>query len=718
MKKIIGAVCRWSSASAAVLVLALGACSDVTTPDARVAAPKGRAQRDLLPDIQPTVAAGIHYTCVLRYSGVINCFGAPADPQSPAVVQVTGDVFVNLAVSNSSVSGCGVLRSGPIKCWGDNYNGEAPATVAPNNEWFAQVAVSETHGCGVRTDGVVQCWGLNEHGEAEPYLASGVKVAVGTHSTCVLRSDGVINCYGDNTYDQAPEEITAAVGVFTDISMSYDFGCGVRTDGKIQCWGADDAGQAPAEISHSAGTFVSVSTGDSHACGVGNDLTVDCWGDNSDGQAPSNVVSAVSSFLQVSAGANHTCAMRPSGFVECWGESIPSYTHVLSDGRSVKATAQSASRVALTFDPTPGMTLQQIQRRAKTATSWTPWVSLADTTGDAGGFLDALAVPATTYQYRVRACNGSCAAYVVSNSVVAKSFSAPSSTPSAHAEAVERTTVVLYWLDVDDETSYLIERREKNGATWSGWRLLATKPAGSAGLGDENLELGKRYQYRVTACNTAGCSPAASSNQVIAELPPEAVPHFSAYLAAADQIVLNWDEGPQAYTYQIERRMWDYNNRVWGTTGTPLGASWPATDLTDDASSGVEANRAYRYRIRGCNIIRCGPWSLWVSVNNGALPLEPSPLQGTPAGAPVAFPGAGFIAFGWTDTNADEIGYAVERRYDGGGGWSPWEFQTLTAADAISYQDFTPPSGLVQYRVKACNTVGCSPYKTTRQVAY
>jgi hypothetical protein len=55
---------------------------------------------------------------------------------------------------------CGVRRSGTVVCWGE----EVPGGETPLADTFIQVGGGESHTCGLKADGSIVCWGIDADG--------------------------------------------------------------------------------------------------------------------------------------------------------------------------------------------------------------------------------------------------------------------------------------------------------------------------------------------------------------------------------------------------------------------------------------------------------------------------------------------------------------------------------------------------------------------------
>ena len=287
------------------------------------------------------VSAGGFHTCGLRTHdtskyGAIVCWSNPGGSGS-RIRDVPPAWFS--AVSSGARHSCGVLAVGTIHCWGDNSDGQLDA---PSGE-FTAVSAGHNHSCGLNNGGAIKCWGGWGFGESDAPPGKFIEVSAGQLHSCGLRTDRTIECWG--SIDAGTLDVPS--GEFIEVSAGRLHSCGLRTDGTIECWGSDSDGQSDAP----AGRFISVSAGEDHSCGIRADGAIECWGSNIVGQSAAPELSDDSSaepddsgadaestnpaapdvevpdvvpvpeghFTALSSGDNHACGSRPDGTVECWG---------------------------------------------------------------------------------------------------------------------------------------------------------------------------------------------------------------------------------------------------------------------------------------------------------------------------------------------------------------------------------------------------------------
>ena len=238
-----------------------------------------------------SVSAGLWFTCGLRETGVVECWGYDDDGQS------TPPEGTFTSVSAGGVHTCGLRDTGAVECWGLDDEGQS----TPPEGRFTSVSAGRLHTCGLRETGVVECWGYDADGQSTPPAGMFTSVSAGAFHTCGLRDTDSAECWGRDNYGQS----TPPDGSFASISGGLWDTCGVLSTGLIECWGRDFQGFA---LDY---TFTSVSAGGSHFCGVFATGGADCWG------SPSRPPAGA--FIEVSAGLDHACGILDTGAVKCWG---------------------------------------------------------------------------------------------------------------------------------------------------------------------------------------------------------------------------------------------------------------------------------------------------------------------------------------------------------------------------------------------------------------
>lgn len=261
---------------------------------------------------------------------------------------------------------------------------------------------------------------------------------------------------------------------------------------------------------------------------------------------------------------------------------------------------------------------------------------------------------------------------------------------------------VLWNAGSSNEIHFELMRRIQNlNGSWSGYSPVAEPPHGATTHLDSALLSGRTYQYRMRACNTAGCSGYAFSPAIEVGPVPASPSAPVGTVPQPNRIQVRWtDLSGDENRFELARRRRNADSTWQGYTALPLLAA----NTTSKLDSAVYTSYAYQYRIRACNGYGCSAWSEGAVVS---LPLAPGPLTVDPPSSPVS------LTLHWTDRSPDETGFQVGRRTaTGPTTWGPYSTIRSVGANATGTTDNTVTSGMTyQYRVRACNASGCSAWR-------
>ena len=338
------------------------------------------------------VAPGNSHKCALRSDGLVQCVGRnregqigngaggpfSSDVTDPAQGLVSGLTDVASIAAGQDFT-CALRVTGTVRCWGLNSFGQlgnnptpggfsasrfeaSPVSVQGLGDAIA-IAAGREHACAVRAGGAVICWGFNVFGQVGtagtntvvttpfeiPSISTAVAIAAGPDHTCALLVNGPVQCWGKNDSGQlgngsttftpgfftANPTPTAVIGLTdavalatggsggSQITPSSDFTCVRRVGGTVQCWGANAGGQ----LGDNGVTPQTspVTTVVRHAVTrLLNGITI-------------TLPVAVSGVTAISAGSGNGCALLASGQPFCWG--------------SGTTFAQSVDSFAFNIDP-------------------------------------------------------------------------------------------------------------------------------------------------------------------------------------------------------------------------------------------------------------------------------------------------------------------------------------------------------------------------------
>lgn len=187
-----------------------------------------------LPGTWSTVGLGHHHTCAVQAGG-LSCWGENLEGQlGLGAIEVGIDrnapVVVGTATDWREVDGgdnftCGIRGTGLLFCWGAGDDGQigvgdiarhaSPQRVGTDTDW-ASVRLGEFHACGLKTDGSLHCWGANNaaqlgQGSSSPLIATPTRVgtatgwtavSAGVEHTCAVDAAGALHCWGANSLGQ------------------------------------------------------------------------------------------------------------------------------------------------------------------------------------------------------------------------------------------------------------------------------------------------------------------------------------------------------------------------------------------------------------------------------------------------------------------------------------------------------------------------------------
>ena len=194
-------------------------------------------------------------------------------------------------------------------------------------------------------------------------------------------------------------------------------------------------------------------------------------------------------------------------------------------------------------------------------------------------------------------------------------------------------------------------------------------------------------QYVTVVLNvtpTGGSAPLPPSGLVVTAL-------------TSDSASLTWTDGStDEDDFRVER------SDDLGTTWTRI-ATTPA-DAQSYLDVGLTGGTTYQYRVQACNTFGCSPYGnvaqVTMPVGSSGAPAAPSGMTATPLSA-------ADVDLTWADNSDDESGFELEGRL-AGGSWIPIA-QLAANTVAVRISGLAPGTGY-EFRVRACNTNGCSAW--------
>ena len=288
-----------------------------------------------------------------------------------------------------------------------------------------------------------------------------------------------------------------------------------------------------------------------------------------------------------------------------------------------------------------------------------------------------------TYRYAVRACNSSgCSNYKYSNTFTNTLSPSSINVPSSSTTG----SFTISWGQVTTATSYTLQESVNNGA----WSTVASPTAANySRTGRANGS----YKYQVRACNASGCSAWRASSTITVLMPPPVPASLSVPTVTNTNgvIELSWSASATATEYTLQEQK---NGGAW-ESGTLAATSYTRADRT---------NGHYIYRVRACNASGCSDWRTSSTVIVLLPPTTPSSIT-----VPTSTVTDGNVDISWT-ASSTATSYTVQNSINNGS-WT-----TLSSQGTTSYEQVVDADGNYSYRVNACNTSGCSDWKTSSAV--
>lgn len=327
--------------TAAALGLAAG-CTDQITDPTRSVTGTGSALRSASSGMM--VAAGSNFSCALRSSGTVTCWGENQDGQLNVPAGLSGVTSISAKGSHA----CALKGDGSLVCWGGNWEGQAsvPSDLGPARA----VSAGQSSTCVVLQSGYPRCWGWDYNSISSgpsSFTRKVTEISVNYTSTCLLaEDDGTIHCWGDNQLGG----VTPPAGPFVHLSMAAWGGCAQRADGTIACWGYGTSGGSSNWFVPPAGQWAAVDANAYAACALSAAGEATCWGMQQTGSLPGPL-------SQVSVGSGHACAVKADGNIVCamGGGYFPTAAEVPPEfGGPLAPTVSGASE----YRGTPGVPVE------------------------------------------------------------------------------------------------------------------------------------------------------------------------------------------------------------------------------------------------------------------------------------------------------------------------------------------------------------------------
>lgn len=345
------------------------------------------------------------------------------------------------------------------------------------------------------------------------------------------------------------------------------------------------------------------------------------------------------------------------------------------------------------FDNSNNETGFRIERREGSSGAW---AQIAAPGANTTEFINSGLTPVRTYTYRVRACNASGCSAWSNTAAVTTPAQSPSAPSGLSASATSSSAVRLSWSDNSTgEVDQRIERRVGLDA----WAQIVAVAANVEAHDDGGRSPGTAYSYRLRACaasnDCSGYSNVASATTPAPQVPPATPQSLVAAVLSAQHVDLGWTDASSTETsFSLERRR---NGSTWNEI-----AVIPA-NVTAFRDSGLWVGTTYRYRLKACNSWGCSD----ATPESRITTQNPRSVPGAPTGLSVQGTQAGRVDLAWSDNSSTEIFFLVQRAT---GAFGEWGDLDQVDVNKVTYRDTTVGrSQLYNFRVFACNNIGCSP---------
>ena len=292
---------------------------------------------------------------------------------------------------------------------------------------------------------------------------------------------------------------------------------------------------------------------------------------------------------------------------------------------------------------------------------------------------------ATTYEYRVRACNPHyCSAY---STVQSFAFPGTPSDFSVSHISDYGSTLRLNWSAAGQVDNYHVERRIDGGS----WTLITVGPQ----LLDTRSSLtpGSLYEYRARGCNSNTCGQYNNTLAYRAAPTPGAISASNIDPDAAS-FTVNWGAAAGAQYYQVQQSVRD-------------GSTWEhftTVHSTSKSAINVQNGGSYIFNVRACNAYdACSPFTSTVTIRLPyTIPILPN-LSSSDINRET-----GSFTMHWTDGGAYGHYYQLHESSDGGNTWPE-----IYNVNDLSYSLTGRNGGTTYlYKVRSCNVDTCSAYSS------
>lgn len=297
-----------------------------------------------------------------------------------------------------------------------------------------------------------------------------------------------------------------------------------------------------------------------------------------------------------------------------------------------------------------------------------------------------------SYTFRVRACNTvsgytSCSGWNTDHTFiripsVPPNFSSPSGDNNG--------AYTVSWGHPEGEPGTTFTLQEHVNGNWS---TIYT------GTGTSKAVSGKannRYGYRIQSCGNAGCSAYSGTRYVDVAITPGVPSSISVPTTNSGNFTVNWGASTGSITkYDLDQ---SYNN---GSYTNQYDGTSRSRSIT------VTSTGTYKYRVRACKTTNSyTSCSGWRTSGNSTAAVPAS----TPSSFSVpSFDDNGSYSVSW-GTVSNSATYELQER-TGSGSWG-----TIQNTSATSRSISGKGNNTYGYRIRACNSLGCSAYSSESRI--
>lgn len=284
-----------------------------------------------------------------------------------------------------------------------------------------------------------------------------------------------------------------------------------------------------------------------------------------------------------------------------------------------------------------------------------------------------------SYQFLIKACNTSgCSAYSTASNVV--TVPQVPATPQAPVATLKESYLDLSWSAIALASYYLVEPYQNGTAT-------GQQKVGNITTYRHNVTAGNSYQFLIKACNSSGCSAYSPASNIISVTSPPARPTVPQVKLLGTEIELSW----LAVTTSSYYKALPYENGV-ATAEVVLGNVTSYRHAT-------QPGRNYHFLLKACNTAGC-------SVASPASATITAPAGITVPGIPTTLSlsaAAVELQLSWLQVDA-ATSYQFELFEN------DISLGTQNAGDTHQVKRSGSVGKSYRFRVKACNSAGCSAF--------